>query len=544
MLSDTLSTRLTSQIMSFLLPLLFSKEKTIRYRATQLISHIINSVDSIDDDLFQSLRLGLLKCLKDKESVVRVQAVLGLGRLAGNEAEEDQNQEESEDEDAGGLLERLLRVLQNDPSADVRRSLLLNLPLTSTTLPFLLERARDQDASTRRVLYSRLLPAIGDFRHLSLSMREKLLRWGFRDRDENVRKATGKLFRERWIEDCAGTRASAEGGPVGEASRPNFEALLEMLERIDVVNSGVEDGVALEALKSFWEGRPDYRDAVCFEDSFWDSLSAESAFMARTFHDFCRLHSNGRYENLLEEKMPEVTKLAFYLQRYTNKLIETMKAVAAQGRDAEADDETVEQGFIVEQLLHIAQILDYADEVGRRKMFTVMREILAIPELPEEATKLVVEVLRAVCGHDAASEREFCSVVLEAVSEVHDTIINEESALQQEEDSFHSARSELSDVTVSSGTRMSRKPSPDIKKNGDEDDEEKLMREIIINMKCLHIAQCMLENVEGQLQENSHLVSMLNNLVVPAVRSHEAPLRERGLLCLGLCCLLDKVYID
>ncbi|KAI9781342.1 MAG: hypothetical protein M1816_002410 [Peltula sp. TS41687] len=545
MLGDTPSTRLTSRIMSLLLPLLSSKEKTVRYRATQLISHIINSVDSIDDDLFQSLRMGLLKRLKDKESVVRVQAVLGLGRLAGNEAEEDQNDEESEDEDAGGLLERLMRVLQNDPSADVRRSLLLNLPLTSTTLPFLLERARDQDASTRRVLYSRLLPAIGDFRHLSLSMREKLLRWGFRDRDENVRKAAGKLFRERWIEDCAGTWASTEGGgAVGEASPPNFDALLEMLERIDVVNSGVEDGVALEALMSFWEGRPDYRDAVCFEDSYWDSLSAESAFMARTFHDFVRLHRNGRYENLLEEKMPEVTKLAFYLQRYTNKLIETMKEVAAQGRDAEADDETVEQGFIVEQLLHIALILDYSDEVGRRKMFTVMRELLAIPELPEEATKLVVEVLRTVCGRDAASEREFCSVVLEAVSEVHDTIMNEETEIQQEEDSFHSARSELSDVTISSATRMSRKPSPDVKKNGGEDDEEILMREIIVNMKCLHIAQCMLENVEGQLRENSHLASMLNNLVVPAVRSHEAPLRERGLLCLGLCCLLDKTLAE
>jgi len=33
---------------------------------------------------------------------------------------------------------------------------------------------------------------------------------------------------------------------------------------------------------------------------------------------------------------------------------------------------------------------------------------------------------------------------------------------------------------------------------------------------------------------------MLNNLVVPAVRSQEAPIRERGFCCLGLCCLLGK----
>ena len=54
----------------------------------------------------------------------------------------------------------------------------------------------------------------------------------------------------------------------------------------------------------------------------------------------------------------------------------------------------------------------------------------------------------------------------------------------------------------------------------------------------------MLQNVEGNLQSNATLVTMLNNLVVPAVRSHEAPIRERGLLCLGLCCLLDKNLAD
>jgi condensin complex subunit 3 len=50
----------------------------------------------------------------------------------------------------------------------------------------------------------------------------------------------------------------------------------------------------------------------------------------------------------------------------------------------------------------------------------------------------------------------------------------------------------------------------------------------------------MLSNVTGDLQQNDHLVAMLNNLVVPAVRSHEAPVRERGLVCLGLCSLLDR----
>jgi condensin complex subunit 3 len=533
---ETPSTRLTSHVMSTVLPLLTSKEKFVRYRSTQLISHIINALDSIDDDLFQLLRHGLLKRIRDKEAMVRVQAVLGLGRLAGNEA--DGEADDSDDDDSGaGLLAKLLEVLQNDPSADVRRSLLVNLPILPSTLPFLLERARDQDPATRRALYSRLLPALGDFRHLSLSMREKLLRWGLRDRDENVRKAAGKLFRERWIEDCAGTAEPevADEEANAEPKAPSFEGLLELLERIDVVNSGVENGVALEAMKGFWEGRPDYRDAVTFDDNFWDTLTAESVFMARSFNDFCRNEGNGKFEALVEEKMPEVTKLAFYLQRYVTVLVAALKRVALQEpTEDEEDEDTVEQEFIVEQILHMTRTLDYSDEVGRRKMFALLRQSLSIPDLPEEVTKLTVEVLRGLSAGDAAGEREFCSVVLEAVADVHDTIMDE-PASEDGDESFHSAKSDISRETTPTQSSKSKKSD-----GTQEDDQEKAVRVIMVNMKCLHIVQCMLENVEGNLQQNAHLVAMLNNLVVPAVRSHEAPVRERGLLCLGLCSLLDK----
>lgn len=501
-----------------------------------MISHIVNSLDSIDDEYYHLVRVNLLKRIRDRESMVRVQAVLGLGRLAGNEGDEDHEQEDSDSDESSGLLGKLLDVLQNDPSGEVRRSLLLNLPLTPTTLPFLLERARDLDPATRRALYSRLLPALGDFRHLSLSMREKLLRWGLRDRDENVRKATARLFRERWIEDCVGTSTATESSGSTGVSAPRIEALLELLERIDVINSGVESGIALEALKEFWRGRPDYQDAISFDDAFWDNLSAESVFLARSLNDFCRQEGDGKYEALIEEKMPEVTKLGFFIQKYANDLVARLRQINTIAEE-EGEEDTVEQEFIVEQLLHIAQTLDYSDEVGRRKMFALLREALAVAELPDEITKLVVEVLRTVSGNDSAAEREFCGVVLEAVAEVHDTIVGEETAIADDDESFHSARSEVTDTTPTKD-----KKSKNLLAENEEADEEKAIREIMVNMKCLHIAQCMLQNVGDNLQDNVHLVTMLNNLVVPAVRSHEAPIRERGLLCLGLCCLLDKVH--
>ncbi|KAG7133609.1 Condensin complex subunit 3 like protein [Verticillium longisporum] len=479
---ETPSTRLTSLLMETVLPLSMAKDKYVRYRSTQLISHIINSLDAIDDELFQKLRHGLLKRIRDKEAM----------------AEAGGNSDDSEGDDTG-LLEKLLEVLQNDP----------------------------------RAVYSRLLPALGDFRHLSLSMREKLLRWGLRDRDENVRKSAGRLFRERWIEDCAGIEPTEEGQQA-EPAPPNFDGLQELLERIDVVNSGAENGVALEAMTGFWEGRPDYREAVVFDDQFWQTLSGESVFMARSFNDFCRSEDNKKYESLLEEKLPEVTKVAFYLERYIGVLVDAIKRTQQAAADEDEEEDTVEQEFIVEQMLHIAITLDYSDEVGRRKMFALLRQSLSIPELPDDVTKLTVNVLRDICAPDAAGEKEFCSIVLEAVADVHDTIVDDVAPdADTTEDSFHSARSEVAGDT----TPKKRGQSPE---EDEEESQAKAIKEIMVNMKCLHIVQCMLSNVAGDLQQNDHLVAMLNNLVVPAVRSHEAPVRERGLVCLGLCSLLDR----
>ena len=509
-----------------LLPLLQAKDKIVRFRCAQITSHLINRLDCVDDELFNYIRVCLLKRLRDRETNVRVQAVCGLGRLAG-EGGGDEDAEDSDDDTSGGVLDRLLDVLQNDPSAEVRRSLLLNLPFTPTTLPFLLERARDLDSTLRRALYARLLPALGDFRHLSLTHREKLLRWGLRDRDENVRKATGRLFSERWIEDCARPR-DEEGEPVdmkpGQMANPSSDGLFELLERIDVVNAGTEGGVALSAMQELWERRPDYRDFVAFDEAYWKDLTPESVFVARTFNDHCRKE---RVPDSIQDKLPEATRVAYLVQANINTLVDLVQKIALQD---DAEEDSVHQEFIVEQLLHIALTLDYSDEVGRRTMFSLMREALALAELPEETTRLVVDVLRICCGFHAAGERDFCGVVLEAIAEVHDTIMGEELERPEHlDDSFHSAQSELS------GDSTPRK------QQDAEVDEEKAVKEIMVNMKCLHIAQCMLQNVECTLESNAHLVTMLNNLVVPAVRSQEAPIRERGLLCLGLCCLLDKV---
>lgn len=383
-------------------------------------------------------------------------------------------------------------------------------------------------------------------------MREKLLRWGLNDRDESVRVAARKIFNYRWVEDAGGD-------------------LLEVLERLDVTGDGVEGGVKELALKGFWTERKDVVEQITFDDEYFEHLSAESAFLVRSFNDYCRGAPEGEMAGVLEEKMPEVTRLAFYLQRYMNKLVAALTS--------EEEEEVAELEFIVTQMLMIAARTDYGDEIGRRKMFALLRESLGIPELTEGVTKLVVECLEKL----SMGEGDFCMLVLEVIAEIHDRIVEDDGEAEGEEvgnESFHSAQSDIDDmedtITVKAiakkgkgkeGKTKKVKPPPqqdedadmmdvdmmDVDDEGeptDEDEDEeaaaeaKAIKEVMINLKCLHIAQCMLENVEGSLKQNTHLVTMLNGLIVPAVRSHEAPVRERALRCLGLSCLLDRTLAE
>ena len=100
-----------------------AKEKFVRLRVCQLIALAMNSMGEIEyvpppsplgflvdgsDDLFDDLRDRLGKRTRDRESSVRVQAVIALARF------------QSSDDEAGiRVTKALIELLQHDPSAYV-----------------------------------------------------------------------------------------------------------------------------------------------------------------------------------------------------------------------------------------------------------------------------------------------------------------------------------------------------------------------------------------------------------------------------------------
>src|SRR5690606_13782904 len=171
-------------------------------------------------------------------------------------------------------------------------------------------------------------------------------------------------------------------------------------------------------------------------------------FLVRTFNEYCKAHKS--LEHVGEEKMPEVTRLAFYLQNHLNTLVHLITEDVTEELDAEtcySSDKTgiVEQQFIVEQILLIACTVDYGDEIGRRKMFSLMRDSLALVQLPDSVTRLIVQVLVKI----SQDEKHFCMLILEVIAEIQDEleddtlspITGERPVPEDDNESFHSALS-------------------------------------------------------------------------------------------------------
>ena len=192
-------------------------------------------------------------------------------------------------------------------------------------------------------------------------------------------------------------------------------------------------------------------------DAFWagQKLSPEKALIASAFVEHCIESEDSKK---LEETLPVVTALAFSMQAIFNNLFDhiqgqrSRKGVAnLDGNDEDEDDsdeaQTTALAFTLAQLLRIALHVDYADEIGRRKMFDVVRSMLSHPSLPDsrsdseittnrgthatsgnngtggsDGEQGLVELCVKVLSVMSVSERDLVRVVVECVTEMRDGV--------------------------------------------------------------------------------------------------------------------------
>lgn len=107
-------------------------------------------------------------------------------------------------------------------------------------------------------------------------------------------------------------------------------------------------------------------------------MTPESALLARAF-----IEHQGQESRLEDVSLPVVTAFAFYVQEACNAIFDAMEALEEAklvGDDTDEEElerleaDLVDRGFILGEVLKIATKLDYTDEIGRRKVFQVIRE--------------------------------------------------------------------------------------------------------------------------------------------------------------------------
>ncbi|KAE8223944.1 hypothetical protein CF319_g3093 [Tilletia indica] len=563
---DNVATRFIAVLVRHLLKGLTAHTKVVRLRCIQTIVLLIESLSSLDDDLYTSIQEALLLRIRDKESGIRSQAIVGLSKMANSEGDDD------EDEDMGGgstaqeVQDMLLDIVQHDPSAETRRAALFNLNPTPATLPVILTRLHDVDATNRRCVYLGSLALIAEAEatartaaseanpaaalamgpNLLPTLAETIVRTGLGDREDTVQRAAKKLI-GRWFE--------VDGNDL-RRFLSRFPALrLESLAASTLPSATpVPPHSASLALTSLYLAKPElisaaspYLDAS--SDDFWNILSPRTAFLASHFASFCALFEkeqpnlipgSGGLSRRLEDALPLVTALAFRIQAVFGavcRLVQELEwgdptdlpdnladlgSPAIESVDGSAALSPFEsQSSILFSLLSLALHADYADETGRRKMFNLLRDMISHPLLPAGIVPRAMDVLRKLSG----GERDFMRIIVEIVQDDDDDDDGVDEDEDAEEWSPKKARARRLELE-----RLQREKST----------AEEQARRATMDARRLLIVRSMLERVIGTLHENTALHGLIPQLIAPAVKSKDALIREEGLVCLSLCALLDK----
>lgn len=108
-------------------------------------------------------------------------------------------------------------------------------------------------------------------------------------------------------------------------------------------------------------------------ESYWESITPEKVFFVRAlvkhFTDSKKVSQAtievSQCEDRLDAVLPEVTRIAFFIREQYNQL----------GQPSNVEEDDLETATVtLTQLLELAAFLDYSDEIGRRRMHSLVRQ--------------------------------------------------------------------------------------------------------------------------------------------------------------------------
>ncbi|KAJ9118074.1 hypothetical protein QFC24_006346 [Naganishia onofrii] len=485
---ESFSTRFANRLLKHLLAGCQAKDKTIRYRVVQLIVVLLNSFDEIE---YVFLPFSFPPCYP----------ILPPNRVKLADPGSHPTPRARSDDLYATLRSSLLERAR-DKEVPVRIQATLGLARLRAGDDPDDEREDDEEEDLGQVLLDMLrfdsAPEVRRAALYSLPLSPSTIPHIIartRDLDPTLRRITylGPLS----TGSQSGTHSSAAGAGAGIPD----PRVLAINQREEVVRNGLGDR------------EPQVRRAAAGMLGGW--LEAAGGDLLED-------------EARLERVLPVVTAMAFKLQEEYNLLEETTPAEELDSQQQEEDGEDlpaeyVERTFVVAELCKMAVNLDYSDEIGRRKMFQLAREMISQRTLPSTIMPLCLDILYKISD----SERDLIRVIVDVVTELRVGPSDE--------------RDQDDTMSVADSIRYQRRNSVATTTTNVGESPQEAMMAVLIDSRCLAICISLLERVNGTLQENSVFHGLLPDLIIPAVKNKYEPyLRMQGLICLGLCSMIDS----
>ncbi|KAK4411778.1 Condensin complex subunit [Sesamum angolense] len=466
--------------LKFLLVGAAAANKTVRFRACQIVSEIIMRLPD-DAEVSNELWDEVIECMRlhvaDKVPAVRTFAVRALARFAN-------------DSENGDVLELFLERLPVEQNGDVRKIIVLSLPPSSATLPMIFDCTLDVNESVRKAAYSVLACKV-PLQSLSIKHRTNILQRGLTDRSTSVAKDCVKLLKDEWLEKCC------NGDPVELLKFLDVETyesvgelvMTQLANTEDTFNHSIELMDPEVALSGEWSVNISTWKQISF--LMINQTKGSDAAMTMGTESVVYAAEASDNNDLLDSILPASV----------SEYVELVNAHIAAGANYR---------FVSRQLLLLGAMLDFSDASKRKVASEFVQNLLHMAidhELDDNGNEVFIGD-----GLNLGGERDWAAAVAELAKKVH-------AAIGEFEEVVLAVVEELA--------RPCRERTADCKQW----------------LHCLAVIALLLENTTSFRHMQGRAIDpaeILHSILLPGAKHASLDVQRASVRCLGLFGLLER----
>ncbi|KAI4299612.1 hypothetical protein L6164_033053 [Bauhinia variegata] len=403
--SASASDEFLEHFLKFLLVAAAAADKTVRFRACQIVSEIIMRLpddaelnNDLLDEVIESMKLRVI----DKIPGVRTFAVRALARFVND----------SENSD---ILDLFLEVLPLEQNAEVRKMIVLSLPPSVSTSQAIIDCTLDVSESVRKAAYCVLANKF-PLQSLSIKLRNLILQRGLGDRSVVVSKECFKLMKDEWLIKCC------KGDPLEllkyldvETYESVSESVMETLLKAGLVK--LQNGTSIQQYMSSNSDKTEGESEHC--SASIQLMEAEVALYWRTISKHLQSEAQAKgsdaaatmgteAEVYAAEASDKNDLLEKILPATVNDYIELVRAHIDAG---------LNYRFACRQLLLLGDMFDFSDATNRKVAGAFLRELMRKP--PEDEVDNDGNVVVIGDGVNFGGDRDWAEAVARLARKVH-----------------------------------------------------------------------------------------------------------------------------